>query len=115
MTTQPAPSRVTQHVAAFNDAVRTGRWAQFADRFATDATMSFQNVPAGPFQGRVSIRDAYVAQPPDDTMTVTHAVNDGDTDEVSFAWDGGGTGTMRMTWRDGLLTRLEIVFPEVID
>ena len=37
---------VTEHVAAFNVAVRYGEWTAFADRFAPDATMAFAGAPA---------------------------------------------------------------------
>jgi ketosteroid isomerase-like protein len=58
------PDRITQHVAAFNAAVRSGGWAAFADRFTPGATMAFTAVPAGPFAGRAAIARAYADQPP---------------------------------------------------
>jgi len=45
-------SRTADHVAAFNQAVTTGDWDTFAERFAPDATMRFVAIPVGPFEGR---------------------------------------------------------------
>ena len=56
-------SRTTDHVDAFNDAVTTGDWDTFAHRFAEDATMTFVNVPAGPFHGRTAIAAALPESP----------------------------------------------------
>ena len=102
--------RVAAHVAAFNDAVRSGAWAEFSGRFADDAELVFEGVPAGPFRGRADIAAAYVAQPPSDTLRVLDATTDGDTDVVRFSWDEGGTGTMRLTWADGSVSRLVVSF-----
>lgn len=104
------PARVTEHVAAFNAAVRSGEWAAFADRFAPDATMAFAGVPAGPFSGRAEIARAYVRQPPGDTMTVRSVSSAGPVDTVQFAWAAGGTGRMQLTWQSGLVARLEVSF-----
>ncbi|MEV5967720.1 nuclear transport factor 2 family protein [Kribbella sp. NPDC051952] len=87
-------SRTTDHVDAFNHAVTTGDWDTFSTRFADDARMSFVGVPAGPFEGRTAITEAYRENPPTETMTL--AGTDGDT--VSFRWSGGDTGTMQLTW-----------------
>jgi len=87
-------SRTTDHVTAFNHAVTTGDWDTFADRFAEDATMTFVNVPAGPFHGRPAIAAAYRENPPAETMTLVGP----EEDPVHFRWATGGTGTMKLTW-----------------
>jgi steroid Delta-isomerase len=106
------PARVTQHVAAFNAAVRSGEWSAFADRFTPGATMAFTGVPAGPFTGRAEIAGAYARQPPSDTMGVRAVSSAGPVDAVSFAWAAGGTGSMLLTWESGLVARLEVSFDD---
>jgi ketosteroid isomerase-like protein len=97
-------SRTTDHVAAFNEAVTTGDWDTFAERFADDATMTFVGVPAGPFQGRTAIAQAYRANPPTETMTLL----DGDG---RFRWASGATGTMDLTWTPiGAVQTLTVTF-----
>ena len=110
MSEEPISGRAARHVAAFNDSVRSGDWAAFADRFTPDATMRFIGVPAGPFTGREAIASAYVTQPPSDTLTVTHDVSSGDVDELRFAWDSGGTGTMILRWSGDLIVELTVTF-----
>jgi steroid delta-isomerase len=102
--------RVARHVAAFNAAVQSGDWGDFAARFAQDATMHFTGVPAGPFTGRAQIARAYAEQPPTDTLAVTEFSSSGEVDTVRFAWAGGGTGTMELTWDDQLISRLAVSF-----
>jgi hypothetical protein len=48
MSGEPISERAAKHVAAFNDSVRSGAWADFAGRFAPDATMRFVGIPADP-------------------------------------------------------------------
>ncbi len=102
--------RVAAHVAAFNETVASGEWEAFSERFADDATLAFEDVPAGPFAGRPAIAAAYAAQPPTDTMTLTGVETDGDRDVARFAWSAGGTGTMRLTWRAGAVASLTVSF-----
>ena len=102
--------RVRGHVERFNTAQRSGEWAPFVATFTEDAVMSFAGVPAGPYEGRDAIAEAYGQQPPSDTMSVTSVATDGDTDVVRFAWDAGGTGTMTLRWRDGRVAGLHIAF-----
>ncbi|MEV6283580.1 nuclear transport factor 2 family protein [Kribbella sp. NPDC051770] len=96
-------SRSTDHVEAFNTAVTTGDWDTFATRFAADATMTFTNVPAGPFHGRAAIAEAYRTNPPTETMRLL--------DDTRFAWASGPTGTMHLTWTPtGHVQSLTITF-----
>lgn len=110
MIEEPISERAARHIAAFNDSVRSGDWAAFADRFRPDATMRFTGIPVGPFTGREAIAAGYATQPPSDTLTVTRVVCSGDTDELHFAWDNGGTGTMVLRWSDDLIAELTVTF-----
>jgi steroid Delta-isomerase len=107
---EPISPRAAEHVAAFNDSVRSGDWQAFAGRFAPDATMRFAGVPAGPFTGREAIAAGYGSQPPSDTLTVTRAVSAGHVDELWFTWDNGGTGSMTLRWRGDLIAELTVTF-----
>lgn len=100
--------RVVRHVAAFNDAVRSGNWPAFSRRFAPDATLAFQGVPVGPFHGRDAIAAAYDGQPPTDTMDVLSVDTVDERDLVHFAWRAGGTGTMRMVWEGAAVAQLVV-------
>jgi hypothetical protein len=102
--------RAARHVAAFNHSVRSGDWAAFADRFAADATMRFVGISVGPFNGREAIAAGYTSQPPSDTLTVTRGVSSGEVDELWFAWDNGGTGTITLRWSGDLISELTITF-----
>ena len=110
MSEEPISERAARHVAAFNESVRSGEWAAFADRFTADATMRFTGVPVGPFVGREAIAAGYAAQPPSDTLTVTRGVCSGDVDELWFSWDDGGTGAMILRWRGDLIAELTVAF-----
>jgi hypothetical protein len=89
-------SRSIEHVEAFNQAVTSGDWETFAERFATDARMEFVGVPAGPFEGRTAIAAAYRAGPPTETMVVLAD----DDPTVRFQWSSGDTGTMGFSWTE---------------
>jgi len=102
--------RVADHFAVFNAAVQRNDWTDFLATFTPDAVMSFEGIPVGPFAGRDAIAAAYAEQPPDDTMTCLSDDRNGDDDVVRFAWDAGGSGTMRVTWRDGKVATLNIAF-----
>lgn len=80
--------------------------------FAPDAVMRFENVPAGPYEGLAAISTAYDERPPDDTMHCVSDDRDGDLDIVRFGWDAGGTGSMRVRWRDRKVAELSITFDE---
>jgi len=110
MSGEPVSDRVARHVAAFNESVRSGDWAAFADRFTPDAVMQFTGIPVGPFTGREAIAAGYAAQPPSDMLTVTRGVSSGDVDELWFSWDNGGAGTMILCWRGDLVAELTVAF-----
>jgi SnoaL-like domain len=101
------------HVARFNEGVRTGDWEPMLARFAEDAELRFENVPAGPFAGRDEIRNAYREQPPDDEIRVLGIQeNDEHTVVAAFAWVRGGTGRLVLEHDGGAVTRLTVIFDE---
>jgi len=102
--------RVEEHFRLFNQAVRSQDWTAFLATFTPDAVMRFEGVPAGPYAGLDQIARAYAEQPPSDTMSCVSDARDGDADVVRFAWDAGGGGTMRLTWRDGAVAGLVVKF-----
>jgi hypothetical protein len=104
-----------EHVAAFNDAVASGDFAAFLERFADDAVMRFENVPGAgvlEFPGRAAYAAAYARQPPDDQISIAGPVHDRDgTIVIPFVWRRDGTaGAMRLTLRDGRISRLVVAF-----
>ena len=113
---EPVTSEAEQfahdHVRAFNAAVESGDWAGFADRFTTDAVLEFVGPPVGPFTGRDAILSAYLAMPPDETMTIAGPVTVDQTELAApFRWDGtGATGSMRISRRHDLVARLVVGF-----
>jgi hypothetical protein len=111
MSRESISQRAAGHVAAFNDSVRSGEWADFAGHFTHNATMRFVGVPVGPFTGREAIAAGYASQPPSDTLTVTRGVFSGDVDELWFAWDSSGTtGMMTLLWSGDLIAELTVTF-----
>jgi hypothetical protein len=101
------------HVGRFNDAVRSGDFAEMVAGFAPDAEMQFRGVPVGPFVGRDAIADAYARRPPDDEVRLLGVPRvDGDTAESDYAWaaEGRRAGRMIITVRDGLIARLVVTF-----
>lgn len=101
------------HVRAFNHGVETGEWDPMLARFADDAEMQFENVPAGPFVGIEAIRRAYREQPPEDTIRLLGVQeNDEHTVVAAFAWTKGGTGRFVLSHDRGSVTRLTVVFDE---
>lgn len=105
-------TRTKDHVDAFNQAVTTGDWDTFAQRFGEDAQLIFMGVPVGPFEGRPAIAAAYRADPPTETMTLLSTEPSSPaTDIVRFRWASGGTGTMQLTWApDGAVQALTVTF-----
>jgi steroid delta-isomerase len=102
--------RVREHVAAFNHAVRADDWDSFAARFAPDATMEFVGAQFGPVHGREAIAAAYRSDAPDETITIESVNSDDEHDTVRFVWSSGSAATMELTWRDGLVRRLFVLF-----
>lgn len=100
-----------RHVRAFNAAVGDGDWEPMLSRFAEDAELRFENVPAGPFVGLGAIRDAYADQPPTDTIQLL-GIQENDEHNVAaaFAWSKGDTGQMRLEHDRGAIRRLTVVF-----
>ena len=102
--------RVEEHFRLFNDAVRRGDWTEFVATFSSDAVMTFEGIPVGPYAGREAIAAAYTERPPTDTMSCVSDERDGDLDVVRFSWDAGGGGTMRVSWRDAAVTSVTVTF-----
>ena len=105
-------SYAQDHVDAFNQAVRTGGWNSFADRFAEDAVLEFVGPPVGPFIGRAAIRNAYSKNPPDDTIEISGCVVlNGAELVVPYRWKRtGATGTMLIASRSDEVVRLTVTF-----
>jgi hypothetical protein len=104
------------HVRAFNDGVRSGEWEPMLRRFANDAELRFENVPAGPFVGIDAIRTAYHTQPPDDEIRLLGVEERDERTAVgAFAWVQGGTGRLVLTHERGAITGLTVVFDERAD
>jgi steroid Delta-isomerase len=104
---------VHEHERLFNASVRSGDFTEFVATFAEDAVMSFDGVPYGPFTGRAAIEAAYSKRPPTETMRTTsiEAINS-DTAAVRFEWATGGSGSMRVRWRQGLVAELVVAFDQ---
>ena len=102
------------HVARFNEGVRTGDWEPMLARFADDAELRFENVPAGPFSGREEIRRAYREQPPDDEIRLLGIQDEEEAKRVTaaFAWARGGTGRLVLEHERGAIARLVVIFDE---
>ena len=102
--------RVQEHFRLFNEAVRSHDWTAFLGTFAGDAVMRFEGVPVGPYAGLDQIGRAYAERPPSDTMSCVSDARDGEHDVVRFAWDAGGGGMLRLSWRDGAVADLTVTF-----
>jgi steroid Delta-isomerase len=105
-------SYAQEHVDAFNQAVRTGGWTSFADRFAEDAVLEFIGPPVGPFIGRAAILEAYNESPPDDTIEMNGpVVVKGAELVVPYRWQStGATGTMVIIVRADVIGHLTVTF-----
>jgi hypothetical protein len=102
-----------RHVSAFNHGVRTSDWEPMLSRFAADAELRFENVPAGPYVGLDAIRRAYREQPPDDQIVLIGVqAPDEHTVIGAFAWQRGGTGRLTLEHARGEVKRLTVVFDE---
>ncbi|GAB3981530.1 hypothetical protein GCM10027615_62350 [Plantactinospora veratri] len=89
-------------MSRFNTSVESGNFNTLVDSFAENATMSFEDMPFGPFRGRNAIASAYHAQPPDDTIEVVDVRQEGtDRARVEYAWmsrPDAGRGEMLLSW-----------------
>ncbi|GGM12412.1 nuclear transport factor 2 family protein [Dactylosporangium sucinum] len=102
--------RVLEQCRRFNDGVRTGEWDGYIAAFDEDATLDIVGDPGSPYRGREAIIEAYAADPPDDTITVSSVETDGDVDVARFAWDKGGTGTLTVRWAGGRIADFRVAF-----
>jgi hypothetical protein len=104
-----------QHVDRFNRAVQTGEWGALTSFFTDDAELRFEGVPAGPFRGREAITAAYREQPPDDEVRILDAGQIGEETIAGYAWAADPerrAGEMRLTERDGRISRLVVTFDD---
>jgi hypothetical protein len=107
----------TQHVAAFNAAVRARDFGGFLARLADDAVIRFENVPGVgvlEFAGRAAYTSAYASRPPDDQIDMVGPARDQDGSiTIPFAWRrDGARGTMRITVSAGLIVWMTVRFDE---
>jgi steroid Delta-isomerase len=102
------------HVERFNTGVRSGDFGPMLERFADDAEMVFEGVPAGPFAGRDAIAAAYREQPPDDEIVLLDVREDAaGVVRAGYAWlaaPATEAGEMRLTHDDGRIVRLVVSF-----
>jgi RimJ/RimL family protein N-acetyltransferase len=102
------------HVACFNEGVRSGDFRAMLERFAEDAELAFEGVPVGPFRGRGAIANAYREQPPDDEVRVLDAEEREDGLVVArYAWKREpdlAAGEMRIERAGETIRRLVITF-----
>jgi RimJ/RimL family protein N-acetyltransferase len=102
------------HVARFNEGVRTGDFGPLLERFAEDAELVFEGVPVGPFRGRDAIAAAYRDRPPDDEVRVLSAEERGDGLVVArYAWARErdlAAGELRLTRGGEQIARLVVTF-----
>ena len=94
------------HVARFNEGVRTGEWSRMLELLTDDASLEFVGIPVGPFHGRDAIGAAYTAQPPDDEIVLL----DGGP---AYAWSRKPTepaGELHLEEHDGRITAIRVVY-----
>jgi hypothetical protein len=94
------------HVARFNEGVRTGDWSRMLALLTDDASLEFDGIPVGPFHGRDAIRAAYTAQPPDDEIVLL----DGGP---AYAWSRKPTeraGELHLEEHDGRIEAIRVVY-----
>jgi steroid delta-isomerase len=105
---------LSDHVVRFNDGVRSGNWEPMLAQFAEDATMRFEGVPVGPFEGRDAIAAAYREQPPDDEIEVVDAEERGDDLVVArYAWAAApddAAGELRLRREGETIAELVVTF-----
>jgi hypothetical protein len=103
------------HVAAFNQAVASGDFADFLARFDDAAIIRFENVPSAgalEFAGRAAYTAAYAQQAPDDQIDIAgQPGEDRGAVVIPFAWRrDGARGTMRLDRQDGRIMRMTVTF-----
>jgi RimJ/RimL family protein N-acetyltransferase len=101
------------HVARFNEGLRTGDFDPMIAGFADDAEMAFEGVPVGPFRGRREIAAAYRERPPDDQLQVLETDEQGDTVVARYAWAKEPhvvAGRMLLTPAGEKIARLVVTF-----
>jgi ketosteroid isomerase-like protein len=106
-------SILEEHVQRFNAGVRSGDFAPMLENFTDDATMAFEGVPVGPFEGRDAIAQAYRAQPPDDELDVLDIRREGDTLIAGYAWRRAPNvraGALRLTVDGDRIAKLVVTF-----
>ena len=106
-------SLLDEHVARFNEGVRSGDFAPMLAAFADDAEMYFEGAPAGPFLGRDAIGAAYREQPPDDEIEIFDPEERDGEVVARYAWlrdEGRQSGEMRLTPREGRIQKLVVTF-----
>jgi hypothetical protein len=99
------------HVARFNDGVRTGDFSAMIAALAPDAELRFEGIPVGPFHGRDAIAEAYRARPPDDELVVLDRREEDDELVATYAWAAEPTvpaGELRLATRDGAIGRVVV-------
>jgi steroid Delta-isomerase len=102
-----------EHVTRFNAGVRSGDFGPMLENFADDATMAFEGVPVGPFEGRHAIAQAYRDQPPDDELDVLDTRREHDTFIAGYAWrrkPDVRAGELRLTVEGDRITKLVVTF-----
>jgi steroid Delta-isomerase len=106
-------SLLEQHVARFNEGVRSGDFTPMLAAFAEDAELHFEGVPVGPFVGRDAIDAAYREQPPDDEIEILGSEERDGVVVARYAWlrdDGRQAGEMLLTPRDDEIQKLVVTF-----
>ena len=104
-----------RHVAAFNEAVVTGDFADFLGRFDDAAVIRFENVPSAgllEFAGRPAYTQAYARMPPDDQIDIAGPPREDDgAVAIPFAWRrDGARGTMRLGFTGDRIMRMTVTF-----
>jgi RimJ/RimL family protein N-acetyltransferase len=102
-----------EHVARFNEGVRTGDFAPMLERFAEAAELAFEGVSVGPFRGRKAIAAAYRERPPDDEIRVLDAEERGEAVVATYAWmrePEVAAGELRLERAGDRIARLVVTF-----
>jgi steroid Delta-isomerase len=106
-------SLLEQHVARFNEGVRSGDFTPMLAAFAEDAELHFEGVPVGPFVGRDAIDAAYREQPPDDEIEILGSEERDGVVVARYGWlrdEGRQAGEMLLTPRGDQIQKLVVTF-----